>query len=418
MTRLRKIPVVVTCAILLIGCNPEEPVTDSQSAFEAESQSETVVYSPAPAPDIKVGQRPPSDTDEAGIWLMVDRSEKRTQTSGNRVKDPALNQYLKSVMCDLAGPYCPDVRVYIARVPHFNATMSPNGMMVVWTGLLLRVRNEAQLAAVLGHEIGHYLRRHSIQRFRRIRDTYGALAFMSMGMAIVGIPLITDIAALAVQGSLSAFSREHESEADSIGLNRIAEAGYDPLEAARVWQYIVEESDHSDKVRRFSFFLSTHPRPEDRQQELEHRAKEIVGKSPNSPRLNHTERFRAAIAPWRDRLLRDEVRLRDYKRSLGLMDMLITDGFRVGELRYFKGELYRLRDDQKKNDRKAAMDEYEASLRLGGYPVDIHKSIGLLKLRTNERAQATVSFRKYLELRPNAPERDYILSLITPSNGS
>lgn len=420
MTRLRKVPVVVTCAILLIGCNPGEPVTDSQSALQTETETDTesVIYAPAPAPDIKVGQRPPSDTDEAGIWMMVDRSEERTKTSGSRVRDPALNEYMKRVMCGLAGPYCPDVRVYIARVPHFNATMSPNGMMVVWTGLLLRVRNEAQLATVLGHEIGHYLRRHSIQRFRRIRDTYGALAFMSMGMAMVGIPLITDIAALAAQGSLSAFSREHESEADAIGVKKISDAGYDPREASRVWRNIVEESKHSDKERSFSFFLSSHPRPEDRQKELEHRATEIIAKNPIAPRLSHTDRFRAAIAPWRERLLRDEIQLREYKRSLGLMDMLIEDGFRVGELRYFKGEIYRLRDDEKQNDRKAAMDEYEISLKLGGYPAEIHKSIGLLKLRMNETAQATASFHKYLALKPEAPERDYILSLITPSNGS
>lgn len=416
MSLARNISGILACTILLIGCNPGEPVVDGQSALETEP--ETVAYAPAPAPDINVGQRPPSETDEAGIWMMVDRSEERTKTSGSRVHDPALNRYVRDIVCELSGPYCPDVRVYIARVPHFNASMSPNGMMVVWTGLLLRVRNEAQLATVLGHELGHYLRRHGIQRFRRIRDTYGFLTFMSMGMAMVGIPLVTDIAAIAAAGGLSAFSRENESEADAIGLERIARTGYDPREAAVVWRNIVEESKHSEKERKFDFFLSSHPRPEDRQKELEARAEATLKAGGNAERNRHTERFRAAIAPWRNRLLRDEMRRREYKRSLGLMDMLIEDGFRVGELRYFKGELYRLRDDQKQNDREAAMREYEASLKLGGYPVDIHKSIGLLRLRMGERNQATESFRRYLTLRSDAPERDYILSLITSSNGS
>lgn len=416
MTLFRNVSGVLACSILLIGCNPGEPVTDAQSALE--NEPETVVYAPAPAPDIKVGQRPPSDTDEAGIWMMVDRSEDRTKTSGGRVHDPALNKYVRDIVCELSGPYCRDVRVYIARVPHFNASMSPNGMMVVWTGLLLRVRNEAQLATVLGHEIGHYLRRHGIQRFRRIRDTYGFLTFMSMGMAMVGIPLVTDIAAIAAAGGLSSFSRENESEADAIGLQRIAKAGYDPREAAIVWRNIVEESKHSEKERKFDFFLSSHPRPEDRQKELEARAEAVLETDGSTRGNRHTERFRAAIAPWRDRLLRDEMRRREYKRSLGLMDMLIEDGFRVGELRYFKGEIYRLRDDEEQKDRQAAMREYDASLKIGGYPVDIHKSIGLLKLRMDRRVQAAESFQRYLSLRPDAPERDFILSLIKPSNGS
>ena len=54
----------------------------------------------------------------------------------------------------------------LVRTPYFNASMAPNGMMQVWSGLLLRVDNEAQLAAVLGHEIGHYLARHSVERLR------------------------------------------------------------------------------------------------------------------------------------------------------------------------------------------------------------------------------------------------------------
>lgn len=416
MKQIRSALAVCAGAAFLIGCNPGQPVTDSQTALE--SEPDTAAYSPTPTPDIRVGQRPPSDSDEAGIWMMVDRSEARTKTSGNRVQDPALNEYVREIVCKLSGPYCGDIRVYIARIPHFNASMSPNGMMVVWTGLLLRVRNEAQLATILGHEIGHYLRRHGIQRFRQVRDTYGFLTFMSMGMAMVGIPLVTDIAAIAAAGGLSSFSRDNEREADAIGLDRIASAGYDPREAAKVWRNIIEESEHSETKRKFDFFLSSHPRPKDRQQELEKRAEAVFKKNNSRGGALHTERFRAAISPWRVRLLRDEMQRREYKRSLGFLDMLIADGHRVGELRYFKGEVYRLRDDETQSDRASAMREYEAALKLGGYPVDIHKSIGLLKLRLNERNQASQAFRKYLSLRPDAPERDFILSHIKPTDGS
>ena len=349
---------------------------------------------------------------------MVDRSEALTKTSGDLVRDPALNAYVSNIVCNLAGPHCPDVRVYIARVPHFNATMSPNGMMVVWTGLLLRVRNEAQLANVLGHEIGHYLRRHSVERFRRIRDTYGFLTFMSMGMAMVGIPLITDIAAIAAQGGLSSYNRRDETEADAIGLSKIADAGYHPGEAALVWDNVTKEYEVSGEERQFSLFLSSHPHPEDRRKELAGRADKILGKMAGVKRQRHTERFRAAIAPWRQRLLRDEVQRHEHKRSLGLLDMLIEDGFRVGELHYFKGEIYRLRDDAKLDDRAAALRSYETAIDLGGHPPELHKSLGLLRLRMNDRPGAFTSFNQYLDNSPDAPDRDYILSLIKPASGS
>ena len=57
------------------------------------------------------------------------------------------------------------------NVPAFNATMAPNGMMIVWTGALLRMRDEAELAFVLGHEFGHFRAQHTLQQWRRMKDT-------------------------------------------------------------------------------------------------------------------------------------------------------------------------------------------------------------------------------------------------------
>ena len=83
--------------------------------------------------------------------------------------DLKLHAYVEDIACRLGASHCPDIRVHIVRTPWFNASMAPNGMMQVWSGLLLRADNEAQLAAVLGHEIGHYISRHSVER---LRDAY------------------------------------------------------------------------------------------------------------------------------------------------------------------------------------------------------------------------------------------------------
>jgi predicted Zn-dependent protease len=95
-------------------------------------------------------KRPASDTDEGGLWGLMDREETRLKRSPLTIQDKDLRAYLSDLVCRLSEGHCADIRVHPVRVPQFNAMMAPNGMMLVWSGLMLRVDNEAQLAAVLG----------------------------------------------------------------------------------------------------------------------------------------------------------------------------------------------------------------------------------------------------------------------------
>src|SRR5262245_20779958 len=114
-----------------------------------------------------VGFRPPLDTPEGGLWGVMDKVEAEIKVSPALIKDEALNAYVRKILCDLAGPQCETFRVYIVEEPTSNALAGANGVVVVWTGLLLRVQSEAELAFVLGHEITHYLKRHSVANFER-----------------------------------------------------------------------------------------------------------------------------------------------------------------------------------------------------------------------------------------------------------
>ena len=97
--------------------------------------------------------RPDVASDEGGLWALMDREEARLRRSPFRMREEPLGLYLGDLACRLGAAHCPDIRVYAVRTPYFNASMAPNGMMQVWSGLMLRVENEAQLAAILGHEI-------------------------------------------------------------------------------------------------------------------------------------------------------------------------------------------------------------------------------------------------------------------------
>lgn len=123
----------------------------------------------------------PTTVDERGLWQQADEAERDLRDSPAVIRDAASNAYIGKVLCRSVGEgRCRGVRVYVVRAPYFNAFMAPNGMMIVWTGALLRLRDEAELASVLGHEFGHFEMRHGLKTFRRGRTIGDIIAWTSV----------------------------------------------------------------------------------------------------------------------------------------------------------------------------------------------------------------------------------------------
>ncbi|HLG48179.1 MAG TPA: M48 family metallopeptidase [Reyranella sp.] len=144
-----------------------------------------------------------------------------------------------------------------------NAFCLPGGKVAVYSGILPISRNEAGLAAVLGHEVAHALARHSAERLSDQRAASAAVLLTGVGLAVAGgkqtasYPPAT-MAALgagATVGFLLPMSRAQESEADHIGLILMALAGYDPHEAIHLWERMRAHSGG----RKPPEWLSTHP---------------------------------------------------------------------------------------------------------------------------------------------------------------
>jgi len=207
---------------------------------------------------------PDPASDEGGLWAMMAHEEQRLRRSQLLLRDRELHDYLQAVACKLGGAHCPDIRVYPIRTPWFNASMAPNGMLEVWSGLLLRVDNEAQLAAVIGHEMGHYLQRHTLQRLQDARSR-SAFATFLMPFGIGGL-----LGAYAVVASQFSFSRDQERDADRIGLILMRQAGYDPHEASRVWSNLLAEASvhPGANVSKTSPMFATHPASAERRETL------------------------------------------------------------------------------------------------------------------------------------------------------
>ncbi len=359
---------------------------------------------PTPKEDISPGARPALDSDEAGFWMQMDQVEEALKTSGRVVTDPDLDVYVRDIVCRLAPAYCGDVRIYIVQSANFNASMAPNGSMRVWSGLILRAENEAQLAYVLGHELAHYLRRHSLRQWRDLRAKTDALVFFKFATAVAGVGIIGSIVELGTIESVFAFSRDQEREADERGFEMMAAAGYDPREAAKVWRRLLEEKEAAEDPDRVIFF-STHPSTEERTETLARLAdaRGGAGEVGREPFLAATQRFHRT---W----LRDELRQRDFPRMQVLLRQQEASGAAPGDVRFYEGELYRLRADE--GDAVKAIGAYEAALQAGGAPAETHRSLALLYWSQGRKAEARGAFEAYLEANPDADDRAMVESYL------
>jgi len=155
----------------------------------------------------------------------------------------------------------------VVKSKQANAFVMPNGKIVVFSGLFPIVKNDAGLAAVLGHEVAHVVARHGAERVSQALLAQAALTAADAALAARSSrnrPAISAALGMGAQyGVLLPFSREHESEADRIGLIFMARAGYDPEEAIGVWERMEKNGGAGPWE-----FLSTHPSPATRRSQI------------------------------------------------------------------------------------------------------------------------------------------------------
>ena len=363
-----------------------------------------------PREDLQPGQKPAADSLEGGLWLVMDKAEARLKTSGKVVPDPDLQSYVKDIACRLADGHCANLRTYVVRQPGFNASMAPNGFMSVWSGLILRCESEDQLAAVIGHEIAHYVRRHSVQRFEAMRDSITAAQLFGVVTSMVGVP-IGSLALLGAYGQVQAYSRDHEREADAMGFMLMTEHGYDPNAAPQVWKNLVAEREAAGEDAPDPFFAS-HPPSEERMETLQ----ELATASQITATVQ-SDHFEKLVARHRADWLEDEIDLGRYEEMQVLLDRLKESGQSPGIVWYYQGEV--LRRDASVEDKSEAIAAIRRALTHADAPAVSYRSLGLLLERQGDVAGAQDAYEKYLAAAPDADDEAmiqfYIQNLETKS---
>lgn len=346
----------------------------------------------------------PRDAVEKGLWLEMDEAERQIRASKFLIEDPELNAYVKAVLCRAVGAdKCGAARVYLIRTPQFNAAMAPNGMMLVWSGLLLRARNEAELATVLGHEFAHFEHQHSLQSFRDIKAKSDAITWL--GFVPGGL-----FAQIGLMGSVFRFNREMEKQADMAALEYLSASGYDPMAASQIWEQLrgeMEAQAKADKqlvrLQEGNEFFSSHPNTLDRMEYLRAAARR---KAPSAD--NGAARYRTAIARWWPQLIEDQVKLNDFAATEYLLGGMAR-GQWSAELLYARAELYRARG--KAQDIASAERFYRQSVAADAGLAESWKGLGLVLLRQGREAEGKRSLRRYLDAAPEASDRAIIAAM-------
>lgn len=157
--------------------------------------------------------------------------------------------------------------ITLFRDPQVNAFALPGGKIGIYEGLLRVAQNQHQLATVVAHEVAHVIAQHSNER---ISTQYATSAGLDLIGAVAGRDTVVKrtlfglLGVGAQVGVLLPFSRGQESEADLIGLELAAEAGFDPRESVALWRNMMTEGGEGPPE-----FLSTHPSGETRMRQLQ-----------------------------------------------------------------------------------------------------------------------------------------------------
>ncbi len=330
--------------------------------------------------------------EEARLWQLSDEADRMLRKSGKLLGDPALDAYLQGVLERLYPEFRGNLRIRAVRDPMLNAFALPSGSLYIHTGLVARLQNEAQLAAVLAHEGAHFVGRHGYRHGSAARSATAAMAVIQ----ILGVPIVGEVIALS---SISGYSREHETEADEIGFQRLAAAGYDPREGARIFEYLMAEVKVAELKE--PFFFSSHPRLSERLDNFTRLAAAL----PPAGEAG-AARFMAATAALREQAIEADLSAGRYRSVILILEDAQRRHGYPRHADYYLGEAYRLRAGEGDLG-KAEAAHLGAALAAPGF-APTYRALGLLRMKAGDPARARRYFELYLAKAPGAQDRAYI----------
>jgi len=343
------------------------------------------------------GSRLALEEDEKRVWLQAEDGEKRLNRSGLVEESPELDAYLAGVVRKLFPDVPFEFRIRVMRDAGMNAFALPNGAIYIHTGILARMENEAQLAALLGHEGIHAVNRHAVKGKREMIARSAIFAAVTLGGW--GGSLFT-------MASVTGYHRDLEREADAEGFRRMAAAGYDPSEAPELFRILgrwIEETGVKDP-----YFFSSHPRVKERIESFESLAAATGGKG-----IVQRDLF---LAKTRDVVLETaglDLKAGRYESALRGADKFLSIPGDGAKGHFLRGETLRQRNGA--GDGEAAVEEYLRAISANASYPEPYRALGLIHYKKSDKVEARRYLERYLLLNPGAPDRPYVEGYIRAS---
>jgi predicted Zn-dependent protease len=354
--------------------------------------------------------------------------------------DPRVVELVAGVGRSLAPPATDDYieyRFFVLRDPSPNAFALPNGDVYMHTGMLARLTDTAQLAAILAHEVNHVAGHHGIVDFRATNKKIVASMVLTGVLGNLGGVISTGLAA-----SMYGFSRELEQEADDRAVTRMLASPYDSQAVPEIYDILAR--DYEGITPRMPTIWSTHPQLEARAE----RTREQVAGARSGRR--DTEQFEAVVFPIRTMTIRDYIQ-DDYPRTaLALAENLAARHPEQPELAQLTGDAWAAMgaltefDEQELSNRERARNAnrrvmktrqereaqvlktpegqaalranlgearkaYEHALALDASFGAAHRGLGEVAERLGEPREAAAAYVEYLRQAPDATDRAVVV---------
>jgi predicted Zn-dependent protease len=356
------------------------------------------------------------DSDETDVQIIMELvaiDQQRLENSGILYHNKGLEAYLNRVAARLdANASYPNggFNVKMIRDPHLNAFTYPDGTCYIQTGILARLENEDQLAALLAHELAHYTNRHAVNGIRRfhrrsVNDQFNLPDNREK-------PSSRKQLRWRIECAWSGYHREAEFEADHDALKFMIHAGYEPRESLGLFKHLANEM--ATENLKEPTFLGTHPRLQARMK----RCSELL------ENLNPARQAPTVLEGEFERQIQDlllvnidlDIRVGRFEQALQASDRYLTLHPDDARIHYLKGEIYRQRPHSDKEINRAES-YYKRAINLDSGYAEAHRALGLIYYKTGLSHEAKTHLEASLTLAPDAPENGYVrnyLSRIQP----
>jgi predicted Zn-dependent protease len=364
------------------------------------------------------------DADERQLWDFAGKMDGYFQAKGFVYHDETLQPYLDDIGRRLL-PHLgaePEIRIRVLRDSSLNAFALPNGSIYLNSGIVAGARNEAQLAMLLGHELTHFVGRHSLREARtaqnrqRTKDVILAILAVAAagvsgdaGAARVFLDLSDPVGNVLVNLQVSGHSRDLEREADERGLGAMAMAGYDLAQAPAIFQELQEEARAANATE--PYFFGSHPRLTERIESCT----EYLSANPRAatapPGRIGTDTHAEAVS---ELLLVNadlDITVGRLQRARAAIDRHLNHKPGSARGHIMLGELHRRSGDDAAHV-ASAVAAYREAVRLDPDLAASRRELGLLYWNQGEPALARAELRRYIELAPEAVDRPIVESYL------